>query len=549
MPPALPSLRWVLDLEVVRRGGPVVVAGAAGLDRPVRWLHSAEVADIAHLLAGGELVLTTGIGLPGDSRGLERFIAELAEVRAAGVILELGRRWDAVPPALIRAAERAVLPLVSLARGIPFVRVTEAVHAAIVNSQLAELQASERAHRVFTDLTVTGADPAEVVRQVARMAGSPAVLETVAHQVLACESLGTRAEEVLADWERRSRRVHGTGTVYDSASGWLVTDVGARGRDWGRLVLLTDHEPGPLPRMVIERGATTLALHRLLEADKEGLERQAHRSVLAGILDHRYASPAEVAARAGALGVSLAGRRLVGVVVRSREEVRPDSLDGQAAVQAMVEAAAEATRAAGLEALVGTVRGRCAGLLVPLGSGDHPETMLDRLADAIGARAGDAGDAGLVVGAGSTVPSVAEARRSLLEAEQVAAAAARSPAGRRRWHRLADVRLRGLVELLRDDERLQTFTERELGALLAHDAGTHGRAPSYRLVPILRTYLDQGRNKSLAAAAAHLSRPAFYERLRKVEVILGVDLDDAESCLSLHLALLAQDALAPAPGI
>src|SRR5499426_2613953 len=74
-----PSVRDVLALDSVRYGSPRVVAGVEALDRPVRWVHVAEVPDIASLLRGGELVLTTGIGLPADDAGLRGFVAELAE--------------------------------------------------------------------------------------------------------------------------------------------------------------------------------------------------------------------------------------------------------------------------------------------------------------------------------------------------------------------------------------------------------------------------------------------------------------------------------------
>ena len=133
-----------------------------------------------------------------------------------------------------------------------------------------------------------------------------------------------------------------------------------------------------------------------------------------------------------------------------------------------------------------------------------------------------------------------DARRSLLEAVQVADAAVRPARGPAPYHRLVDVRLRGLLHLLRDDARLQTFVERELGPLLAYDAerGTD-------LVRMLAVYVDQGRNKSAAADAAHLSRPSFYERLHRIERVLVVDLDSVESCLALHVALLALEAIRP----
>lgn len=47
----------------------------------MRWAHVAEVADIAHLLRGGELVLTTGVALPDDGPSLARYVADLAGCR------------------------------------------------------------------------------------------------------------------------------------------------------------------------------------------------------------------------------------------------------------------------------------------------------------------------------------------------------------------------------------------------------------------------------------------------------------------------------------
>ncbi len=79
-----PTVADVLALPVMRRGRPTLVAGRGGTDNRVRWVHAAEVADIAHLLQGGELVLTTGIALPDDNPALTRYVDELAGVGAAG---------------------------------------------------------------------------------------------------------------------------------------------------------------------------------------------------------------------------------------------------------------------------------------------------------------------------------------------------------------------------------------------------------------------------------------------------------------------------------
>ncbi len=68
--------------------------------------------------------------------------------------------------------------------------------------------------------------------------------------------------------------------------------------------------------------------------------------------------------------------------------------------------------------------------------------------------------------------------------------------------------------------------------------------PASQLLPALTAYLEEGGNKAAAAKRAHLARPTMYERLRQIEDVLGVDLEPAESRLSLHVALLALHATA-----
>jgi purine catabolism regulator len=547
----LPTLADFLKLEPVRRGQPRVVAGADRLDARVRWVHVAEVPDVAHLLRGGELVLTTGIALPDEPDRLRTYVAELARVGVSGLVVELGRRYASeLPAALVAAAEEYGLPVIALARETIFVDVTEALHARIMDAQLTELRASEQLHEIFTQLSVEGASPAEVVRQVAAISGRPVVLENLSHQVLAADSAGTDTTDLLATWETRSRGVRPEErTAFDEASGWLVTIVGARGEDWGRLIILCGAAPSSRDVVLIERAATTLALGRLLDQHAESLERQAHGTIISGILAHAYSDPREAAARARALGVPLYGRRLLGVMLRPR---RPDPADRPAAAHGpppaperlteLAEATAAASREVNLAALVGvlgegTPQARV-GVLASLPARAEVEATLGEVAARLRTQFGQ----DYVMAAGSVVESVRDVRRSFLEAEQVADVAARG-AGDRPLYRLPDLRLRGLLHLLRDDARLQTFVERELGPLLEYDAQR-----DTDLTRILTLYLDSGRNKAVAAQQAHLSRPAFYERLHRIARVLNVDLDDVESCASLHVALLALGSVRREPG-
>ncbi len=530
-----PTVADVLALEAVRRGRPEVVAGASNLHRRVRWAHVSELADIAGLLRGGELLLTTGVALPEDDAGLVAYMADLDSAGAVGLVVELGRRFQhSLPAALVRAAEGRGVPLITLGRETRFVAITEAVHSLVADVQLAELRASQEVHETFTELSVEGAGAAEVVRQAARLSSRPVVLENLNHQVLAYDVAGERPDVVLESWEARSRGVQISGrTAHESAAGWLITAVGARGTNWGRLVMVTD-QPDPRDPMLLERAASALALNRLVERDLESLERQTHRTLLSALLVHG-APVAEIALRSKALGVPLENRRLVGVVLRMRIPEATALLASEQALRDLGETAASAVRQARLLALVGAVDDASVGILISAGDTAKAEAAIDQLVSALAESPAER-----MVAVGSIVDDLRDVRRSFLEAAQVADAAAHQPS--RPFYRLPDVRLRGLVHLLRDDARLQTYVERELGPLLSYDAA-HGTD----LLSALRAYVSNGANKSAAAECAGLSRPAFYERLHRIErvlsVSLGSDPEGVESTVSLHVAVIGLDAI------
>ena len=310
------------------------------------------------------------------------------------------------------------------------------------------------------------------------------------------------------------------------------------------MILVCDGPPGGTDTVLIERAATTLALGRLLTRHQESLDRQAHRTLITGIISQAHADPAEAAVRSRALGVPVDGRQLIALVLRLRGTAgfsEPLGVSAHARVLDVADAAAAACRAERVPSLVGTLDDARAGAMLSLSPRADPDRVLGGLAARMTERAGSSRDS-LVIGVGAAVGSIRDVRRSFLEASQVADVAAERPdgwgpgggSGRPLFYRLADLRLRGLLHLLRDDPRVQTFVERELGPLLAE--------PDASLLDVLAAFLGAGGNKAEAAKHAHLARPTFYERLRRIERILGTDLGSAESRTSLHVALLALEA-------
>jgi PucR family transcriptional regulator, purine catabolism regulatory protein len=542
-----PTLRQVLALPEFKRGRPQLLAGAGQVDAPVRWVHVSELPDIAPLLRGGELILTTGIALSADERDLVRYVDELARAGASGLVIELGRRFDQLPDTLVRTAERRSLPLVALTREIPFVRITEAVHSIIVDSQVKLLQDSETVHRRFTALALEGADTPTILAAISELTGRPVVMENLAHQVLGYVAAGVPVQELLSDWESRSRFVRLTTAteLVQMPEPWLVTTIGARGSHWGRLLMRLDADPSAvdltsIDTVALERGAGALAMNRLMDREEASLERMTHRTLIDDIRFGTAATDEDIALRSAAVGVPLAQRRLAGAVARLA--AAEDELTSEARLRDAAELVAATTRTAGLPALVGVAGADEVVFVVTLPLDQQAAlTILDRamrqVREAFDGADPEGRTGGVSLAIGSVVDQVGALRRSLSEARQVARAAPGLPVAKP-YHELSDIHIRGLLYILGDDPHVQTFVEHELGPLLMHDS-----AHRTDLMGTLATFLGHGRNKSAAAEAAGMSRPAFYQRLSRIERILNTDLESVEACLSLHVAVLALDAM------
>ncbi|MEU6664894.1 PucR family transcriptional regulator ligand-binding domain-containing protein [Streptomyces sp. NPDC046727] len=503
------SVRQVLTLERVLAGEPEVVAGAGQLDRPVRWVHVAEAADVGVMLSGGEMVLTTGVLLAGDESRQAEYIRSLHRAEAAAVVLGLGRAFPTPPEVMRRAAERCGLPMVVLHRPFPFAELTEEVQSRLVRRKFAAISLSETVRTALTGLITAGAPLQRLLDEIARHSGCPVVVTNLAHRVLGTAGERSAVDDVLRDWERVARQA-GAG----AADGWIHAELGGRGERWGRLLLCGYRGELATGRLLADRAAEALVLHRMLGGGSaHSWEEQSAQSLLtdlvSGVVPARQLLP-----RARAAGLPVNRRTFVPLVVQGRA---PDQLD-------------RVLRLLGLPGIVAELADGAAAVLLSLAPDQDAEALTAHFAARLRARSP------AVVAAAGPRTDWEDVPAGLREAQHVADAVAGSstaldlPA----VVRLKDVHLRGLIRLLRDDPQVQSFAERELDGLLC-DAEPE-------LLNVLRTYLATGRNKSRTAQLHHVSRPALYRRLEAIQSRLGADLDDFEQAASVHIALLAHDA-------
>ncbi|MEU9775876.1 PucR family transcriptional regulator [Streptomyces sp. NPDC047968] len=541
------TVQRALELPGLRSGLPEVVAGADRLQRTVRWVHAGEVPNIASLLKGGELLLTTGLGLGTRPAEQRAFVRQLAERGIAALVVELGPRFARLPAAIVEAARSAGLPLVQLHREVPFVTVTEEIHTEIVNHHYALLRRAEEVHRQCTRALLGGGGVPQVLHILSGFTGNPVFLEAPDGRLLyAAESgeAGASPADPLQVWEglRGQRDARESGPP----AGAVLVDVPGGGPDGAsvraRLVLLAVSGPlSPVHRMAAERAAAILAVVLMQARQEEELAAHGRGDFLTDLAEGRI-GPEDAPGQARVLGFKPGDGPILPVVMRLAPAHAPSG--GWAL---LARAVAEELSSVGAPVLVGVrpVEGRVP-LLVALRSEAERAAVADRVAAALRAGAERAGLAGPAAegawGRGGAHPPVvvvgvaggwAAASAGLRHAAETATAA--GGLADRPWYDARRLDIDLLLWRLRDHPDLAAFVERAIGPLRAHDAVSR---PA--LLPTLECYLAHAGRKAETARELHLNRQTLYNRLARIGELLGTDLDDPEAVLSLSLALRAR---------
>ncbi|CAN7418386.1 PucR family transcriptional regulator [Rossellomorea sp. LjRoot5] len=111
-----------------------VMAGHRGLSRQVKWVHIVEVTSIKNLLNGNELILSTGLALKEEDSFLS-LIHQLGACEAAALCIELDTNISTIPAAVLEWADESDFPIIVFEKEVPFVSITQDIHAVIINQQ------------------------------------------------------------------------------------------------------------------------------------------------------------------------------------------------------------------------------------------------------------------------------------------------------------------------------------------------------------------------------------------------------------------------------
>ncbi|MER6631097.1 PucR family transcriptional regulator ligand-binding domain-containing protein [Streptomyces sp. NPDC000987] len=495
-------LGWLLRRPELRLK---VLAGARHQDREVTWAHSIELADPSPWLAGGELVLTTGLRLPEDPDARRDYVRRLAGAGVAAVGFGVGLSHGRVPAELIEAAEEAGLPLLEVPLRTPFVAVTKAVMERLAEQQYEGVVQASRVQPRMTRAALAGGARA-VVRELAVSSGTRVAFLDSEGRIRACHPPDATVPD-LDEVTGRSPAVRAAASVSSGPDGVVaVQQVQVGPRAHGRLVLVADRSLTAVDHLLLGHAASLVAL----EAEKPLRVRdEQHRlngTILRLLLEGTIASPA-------------ARDHLVEAGFPIREGVRVLALE-DGSPRGTLTAVGEALGERGLP-LFGAVLDGAAVLLLPGGHAATAQAVVNELADRQKTRPA----AGL-----SAVHELGDGPAALGEAlTALSAARARGCAEVVHFASLAG---QVLVTAPQTRAVLESLSVARLGPLAEYDD-----ANDTELLASLRAFLEH--NGQWEAASAHLGvhRHTLRARMTRVQGLIAADLESAHVRAELLLAL------------
>ncbi len=532
-----------------------LLAGEAGLEAPVRWVHITELEDPTPWMSGGELLLTTGLQLDTPDRQ-RTFVDRLADHHLAGLGFGTGFTHEHVPEAVVAAARERSLPLVEVPYDVPFIAVTEAAFSRLVNEQYAVLRRAIAAHERLERIVLAERGLDAIVAALATLIGGSVLAFDARGGLLVRRAFRADLDErtvaelgqELAERARGGERQSFTPAVPALSGRALVLPVragggrGAGGEEaesgtplqaW--LVAVND-EGGcsELDRLTLHQAVTIVALELLRRRIAEDTERRLAGDVLAAIVSGELEG-SELARRLEPFGLS----EQVGAIVLAAP--RP----GGAAVGDAEAALAAALRAEATPGLVARFESLACALVPGLG-----EDELFPLAERIGDRVVRTLDASVRLGAGRGVPA-ARARRAFheapcaLEARALAGfggasagngdgAASGEPAAQVATYR--DLGSFQLLLSLQEDDALRLFCDSVL-APIEQSEGAYGG----ELMRSLEAFIEENGQWERAARRLYCHRHTLRYRMRRVEELTGRSLGNARDRIEFWLALRGRE--------
>lgn len=486
----------------------VVAADRVPFRPPCRGVHVCESPDPTPWLQGGELILTTGIGLAGSAE-LQRTFVERIAAREC-VALGYSPHDGGVPPApMVEVAERLGLPLFTIPYDVPLIDITMFVTKSILDAHYSSLRTAIKLHRRMLSAVTNNLGIAAILAAAGREmpAHGLVVLDYFGNVLVEYDPHGYLVGIGLEELKESGERAMANGGRFDHADSHRVTHTSCLWLD------------GEVQAFLIAAG------HRAIDEHEELFLEQAIAGVTMTLArEHSLRQVRRV----------LVGELIEGIATNQvsqqvlAERMRKVAIDGTRGFQMLCVMTRALPRRADLCRLIEeelSAERPAVGIfedLVYVVMGAEKEDAAERVYAAMRQRGWQA-----VIGRSRRHRGPAGLRAAYSECHT---AARRAPGG----EGVYDVEDLDVVSLLggSQGELADMIISRVLGPLIEYD-----RAEGSRLVETLDAFLRHGCKPGPAAAQLFIHRHTLGYRLDRIAAITGRDPRNGPDLLDFAIAL------------
>jgi purine catabolism regulator len=168
------TVQDLIDIQALKLQA---VAGLTGTSRLITWAHAVDLPDPWRWISPGDLVMTTGLGIPPGGDDQVSWLEQLVQSNASALVVAPRADAPKLSGKLLKAADRLLFPVLRASFELEFNKLSHHVIESMLQAQRERFNASERLFQTY----------AEALRKEPDMAGRLSILSETLDLSMAIE--------------------------------------------------------------------------------------------------------------------------------------------------------------------------------------------------------------------------------------------------------------------------------------------------------------------------------------------------------------------------
>ncbi len=548
------TVEEALTLGVVNRLH--VVGGNDGLDRVIKLVNVIEAPDIMDWVLEGEFLLTTGYSFREFPELMTMLVTKMAQANSAGLAIKPKRFIKEIPPDLIASADRYGIPLLEVPYDLSFSEIIAPILGVITSKQNQVLQKLEQGNRKLTEIMLHGStlddlcyetsilihNPVAIMDREGKLYISPLCPNKEQFELFFSKDSIEIKNDKLRFGNIKEVKYSMESTPGTDKPGTLQAvriPIVADKSDYGYIYAIINNPISEPDILLLERAATIAALEFTKRKAIFEIEKNYHNEFLEILLSYDSENEEEIIKRAHKFNLDLQKPTAVIIIndqweIKDLDQMPPPSrrISEQSAKEQLLTVIHSFRGLPDCNHLFVGIKGAYIIVVAQLSEENPSESLkhiVSSLLNFLTVEAGLKNSHQIKIGVGRPGNGITNIKRSYREAWEALRVGLLSKKSAVIY--FEDL---GFFKILSEKSKheLSKFVDELLHPVLEYDQQKNGE-----LIKTLQTYFETNRNFKLTSQKMFTHYNTILYRIRKIEQLTGISLDNPEDSLNVEIAV------------